>query len=129
MKRMQIEETQWLSFVDDFSRRHAGDIVRVEVQPCGEQLSCIASGMHLQGISFDAEGTRSASLEISVSDDRCHNVTHVVDKPLFIRRALDRADQDLVLQIESARGVITNIILADTASCGGIKPSGHRQMS
>jgi hypothetical protein len=131
MKRAQIDETDWLPFVNDFSRRHIGNNVTIEVRRPRGSRRCIADHMRLQGISFDTEGTRSASVEISAFDDRGHSVTHIIDKPLYIRRVVDRLAHDVMLEIEPAQGPLTSVVLNEVcrrdvirkSACIGNRPS------
>ncbi len=57
----------------------------------------------LLGISFDMEGTRPSSIELSAGGPGAH-VSHTVELPLYIRLAEDESGAGGTLQIEPSRG-------------------------
>jgi hypothetical protein len=110
MQTQNIPDEQWIDFLNRFSNDHVGWPATIEVLDGDTGPQKIASGLPLQGISFEIKGSRPCSLEISAGDDPNRQVTHVVDMPLHIREA-EEAGGNIDLEIEPARGPITLIHL------------------
>jgi hypothetical protein len=118
METRTIPESQWIEFFDQFSRDHAGWRATIDVLDPQTGPQHVAADLPLQGFSFEREGTRPCSVEVSAGDRPTGQVTHVVDMPLHIREAHpdgggDGADVDI--QIEPARGPMTLIHLRSPA--------------
>jgi hypothetical protein len=122
METRTIPEDQWLEFFDRFSREHAGWLATIDVLDPRAGPQHVAAGLPLQGFSFEREGTRPCSVEVSAGDRPTRQVTHVVDMPLHIREAREAeggggggGGGDVDIQIEPARGPVTLIHLRDPA--------------
>ena len=110
MDTRTIPEGNWVDFADRFSRDHVGWLATVQVLDSRSGAQLVADGLPLQGISFDTQGTRPCSVEVSVGETPHGHVRHVVDMPLHIREA-DEPDGSIDLQIEPADGPQTLIHL------------------
>jgi hypothetical protein len=109
MNSRTIPPELWLNFLDDFSREYAGWLATIEVLDGQAGPQNVAVDLALEGISLDVKGTRPSSVDISVGDWSQHHVNHVVDMPMYIRRADD--DGRIDLQFEPARGPTTLVHL------------------
>jgi hypothetical protein len=102
MQSYEVPEDQWLEFFDRFSREHTGWPVTLEVLSGDLGPQRLAHDLPLQGISFDAKGTRACALEVGAGDKPGENYSHRVDLPLHIRVADD--PNGGTIQIEPAQG-------------------------
>ena len=110
MATREIPPDAWRQFFDEFSRRHEGWLVDVEVlADAGAQLE--AEGLPLEGISAD-RGNASVSLAL-VSDDRF--VEHSILRPAQVRVEEEEGEDDdevepgaeAAIEIETEEGEVT----------------------
>ena len=107
MQTYEIPDEQWIGFFDRFSREHANWPVTIEVLSVEAGPERIAQELPLQGISFDASGTRPCTIHVGAGDKPDANTSHVIDMPLHIRVADDEGGDRGTVQIEPARGATT----------------------
>jgi uncharacterized protein DUF5335 len=110
MNTYTIPEDRWIQFFDEFSREHAGWAASIEVLDGQSGPQNLAKDLPLQGFSFDTQGSRPCTIEISAGDQPGRQVTHVIDMPLHIRQATETTG-NIDIQIEPARGPTTLIHL------------------
>jgi len=110
MQTRLVPEDQWVEFCNQFSRDHLGWPATIEVLDPETGPRHIARDLPLSGISFDTKGTRPGSLEISAGDDPDCQVSHVVDRPLYIRE-IEESSGSVDLQIEPGVGPATLVHL------------------
>lgn len=97
-----IPRKEWIPFLDEFTRAHQGQPVRVEVQGRTE-----AQNLPLQGISADDRGSEH-DVNIIVGDERNPGLTHMV--PSAVRLLADNSSGDeATLTIESRDGSRTTV--------------------
>lgn len=111
MEARDIPSEQWLTFINDFSRSHAGDLVSIEVLDNEMGPQHIVDHIPLLGISLDTRGTRPSSLEIAAGDEQVGLIRHVIDLPLAIHMAGGEAEREVALEIEPAHGPKTLVVL------------------
>ena len=109
MNTCEINDEQWISFFDRFSREHAGWPVTIEMLAGESGPQQLARELPLQGFSFDAAGTRPCTIRVSAGDDPAATVSHAVDMPLHIRVADDERSGAGTIEIEPAQGPATLI--------------------
>lgn len=85
MASRSIPKSEWLQFFDNFSRQHEGWWATVEVmgEDMGDQTE--VKELPFQGISLDTKGSRGQMISISVGDSPEDQVTHMIDRPAFVR--------------------------------------------
>src|SRR5688500_16715363 len=104
MRTYELPDEQWLNFFDRFSREHASWPVTVEVLSRETGPQRLVEEQPLQGISFDAAGSRPCTIHIGAGDAPSANFTHVIDLPLHIRVADDESRGMGTIEIEPAQG-------------------------
>jgi len=109
MKTSEIDDEQWISFFNRFSKEHAGWPVTIEMLDGQTGPQRLASELPLQGLSFDAEGTRPCTISVSAGDDPSATLSHTVQMPLHIRVAEDESRNSGTIEIEPADGPATLI--------------------
>jgi hypothetical protein len=80
MQTREIPPNQWRQFFDDFSKRHDGWIVDLEVvgREIGDQQE--VNDLPLVGITADVKGSERR-LEITAGKTTDSHVTHIIDRP------------------------------------------------
>ena len=111
MRDYEIPEKQWIQYFDGFSKAHAGWPVTIEVLTAETGPQRIANNLALQGISFDAAGSRPCTIMVGAGDGPRANLQHVIDLPLHIREVMDDQSGDITIEIEPARGAVTLVHL------------------
>jgi len=109
MNTSEIDDEQWISFFNRFSKEHAGWPVTIEMLAGDSGPQRLASELPLQGLSFEAEGTRPCTVRIGAGDDPALTVSHTVHMPLHIRVAEDERSGSGTIEIEPADGPATLI--------------------
>jgi len=109
MTTNEIDDEQWISFFDRFSRDHAGWPVTIEMLAGESGPQRLARELPLQGVSFDGCGTRPCTVRVGAGDDPGATVSHTVDMPLHIRVADDNNGSCGTIEIEPAQGPATLI--------------------
>lgn len=102
MRTYEVPEDQWIRFFDRFSQDHAGWPVTVEVLGRETGPQRLLQEQPLQGISFDAQGSRPCTIQVGAGDQPSANFSHVIDMPLHIRVADDESRG--TIEIEPADG-------------------------
>jgi hypothetical protein len=106
MGAMEIKRDQWVKFFDDFSKKHEGWIVTLEVigSDLGDQEE--ANGLPLVGISADLKD-RENRLEIITGGRPDADVTRFVDVPKHVWVKTSNEPGDEAVEIESDDGTRT----------------------
>jgi hypothetical protein len=110
MQTREVPTHEWVPFLDDFSRRHQGEPVTVEVfdRELGAQREM--RSMPLIGVSVDLkDGTEQ--IEVIAGDEPRSHLMHAIAKPARVHLASSEAGADQALQIESADGSTTLVRL------------------
>ena len=102
----EIPRKRWNKFFDDFSRKHEGWIVTLEVlgSDLGDQDQ--AAGLPLSGISADLKD-RESRIEIIVGGKPEAHLTHIIEGPKRIW--VEESDEGLheAVEVESEDGTAT----------------------
>ena len=99
----EIPRTEWTSFFNDFSRKHEGHGVTLEVfgPEIGDQLE--ERDFFLSGISAETENGRD-KIEIMIGGSPDRHLTHVIAKPTKVGFEKTLPGTKGALQIKSADG-------------------------
>jgi Family of unknown function (DUF5335) len=106
MQTRDIPREQWIKFFDDFSRRHEGWIVTLEVlgSDIGDQEE--ANNLPLVGISADVKA-RENRIEIIVGGRPDADVTRFIERPKRVWVKEPGITGDEAIEVESEDGVKT----------------------
>jgi len=104
MQTKEIQPNEWPKFFDNFSRKHEGEILNIEIlgRDIGAQLE--EKGLALEGITAEAAGNRIVIMAGGRPDD---HVTHAVDYPTEVNIERTEEGDDAALAINSADGTTT----------------------
>lgn len=99
MPYRQIPRADWVSFLDGFSRSHAGWLATVEVVSERAPAAVEARQLPLEGIVADVKGRRDHRISILLGQSGQTRVTHAVLDPKTLRfeRTSDGSDRGLEL--------------------------------
>jgi hypothetical protein len=106
MQSKEIPREQWISFLDDFSKRHAGWVVTMEVlgSDLGDQEE--SAVLPLVGISADVKDGENR-IEVMVGGRPDANLTHIIDGAKRVLLTQSEAEQHDAVEIESDDGTRT----------------------
>jgi uncharacterized protein DUF5335 len=106
MQAREIPREEWIRFFDDFSKRHEGWIVTLEVigSDIGDQE--MAAGLPLVGISADLKG-RENRIEIIIGGRPDADVTRIINTPKRVWHKPPKGVADACVEVESEDGVTT----------------------
>lgn len=104
MQTKEIQENEWPKFFDNFSRRHEGEILSIEILGAEIGAQPEENGLPLQGITADATGS---TIVIMAGGKPDHHVTHSINRPTSV--SVERTDEgdDEALEIKAADGATT----------------------
>ncbi len=110
MPTNEIPRQQWVTFCNEFSLRHFGESVMVEVfgEILGDQIE--AKGLPFEGISADikvSSPNQPDHISITLGDSKSAHITHTITAPKALRLAAGQENTRDVLEIENDRGVTT----------------------
>lgn len=110
MQTNDIPTHEWVPFLDEFSQRHLGQPVTVEVlsQAIGVQREAVA--LPLVGVSVDLKDD-SEQIDVIAGDSPHAHVMHAVPSPVRVQLARDDDGRDQALQLISADGTTTLVRL------------------
>ena len=104
MQTKEIQQNEWSKFFDNFSRKHEGEILSVEIlgTDIGAQLE--EKGLALEGITAEATGN---TIVIMAGGRPDVHVTRSVNRPTGV--SIERTDEgdDEALAIKAADGTTT----------------------
>jgi uncharacterized protein DUF5335 len=106
MQTRDIPREQWIKFLDDFSKRHKGWIVTLEIlgSDIGDQHE--ANNLPLVGISADVKA-RENRVEIIVGGRPDADMTHFIERPKHIWVKEPSVSGDEAIEVESEDGIKT----------------------
>ena len=93
MRSREIARDEWTSFLNELSRLHLGQRVRVEIVSDGVGVRTEAKDLPLLGISTDRDGGGRELIEVILGDSPAAHLTHAVAYPTWVHAAED--DQGL----------------------------------
>ena len=106
MPTIEINRDKWREFFDDFSRRHQGRLVTIEMlgPDLGDQVE--ASLLPLEGIVVESGDGSELQIEIIVGEKPDSHISHTISSPSSIWQKQTDEGADEVLEIESADGTV-----------------------
>jgi hypothetical protein len=108
MRTQEVQKHEWVPFLDEFSRRHVGEPVTVEVLGPDLGAQREAESLPLVGVSVDlADGGDNEQIEVIAGDSPSAHVTHAVRRPSGVALATADSGADEALQIRSEDGTTT----------------------
>ena len=81
MQTRDIPHDQWHTFLDDFSRRHAGECVSIEALEGQNGRHALASNVRLVGITDDPKNSEGEMIEVMAGDSPDSQTNHEVRSP------------------------------------------------
>ena len=109
----QIRTDNWLTYLNDFSRRNVGRTARVEVLSENLGVQGEVEKLPLQGITFDKGGSLNSSLEIILGGGGAADMRHSTHTVPQVRRIVAKFRSDAredALEIESEDGARTILV-------------------
>lgn len=107
MQTRQIPKTEWPLFLENFSRRHEGWLVKLEIlnPEIGAQVA--ATGLVLEGLTGDRGDVTGNTITIMAGNTPDDHLTHSISHPTEV--SLERTDggADAALSIKSVDGTIS----------------------
>lgn len=76
-----IARNEWNHFFKNFSKRHRGERVTIEVADAGHEGKVLARELPLEGISADYKGTGENDLSIMAGETPQDHIVHSVTRP------------------------------------------------
>lgn len=100
MQSQEIPQDQWQTFFDDFSKRHVGQPVTIELinREYGDQPEGIR--LPLVGVSLDPKDSSGQLIEIMVGGQTEADVNHIVRRAVRVLVAKSDDGQDRALEID-----------------------------
>jgi len=115
MRTREISRDEWKPFLDQLSRVHLGQKVRVEILSDGVGVRTEARNLPLLGITTDHDGGNRDLIEVILGDSPDAHLTHAVEEPTWVHAAED--DHGLsAVSIVAADGSKTVVHFARPAS-------------
>jgi len=104
MLTREIKQQEWQPFFDDFSRKHEGRKVSIEIigPEIGAQVE--ESGLVFVGIAGESERSVNSSIIIMVGVSANDHVTHSIRRPTQVSLEHDGKGEDLALAIQGVDG-------------------------
>jgi hypothetical protein len=102
MMTREIPQDQWMPFLNDFSRRHQGERVTVEVLQGEEGIHALATNVPLVGITDDPKNSEGEMIEVMAGDSPDNQVTHDIRRPCCVRVAAADDGRDVAVAIDSS---------------------------
>jgi hypothetical protein len=101
MQTRQIPKSEWPAFLDRFSRRHEGWLVKLEIlnPDLGAQVQW--SGLTLKGLTDEWDEAEGNSITIMAGDQPDAHVTHSICNPTEVSLELTDGGADVALSIKS----------------------------
>ena len=109
MRTLDIPHDQWPSFFNEFSRRHAGECVSIEVLEGQSGRHALASNVRLVGITDDPKNSEGEIVEVMAGDSPDTQTNHEVRTPRAVRVAFGDDGSEMAVEIES-RSMPTTLV-------------------
>jgi hypothetical protein len=105
MRTRQIPKSEWPTFLDHFSRKHEGWLVKLEIfnPDLGAQLE--GTGLALQGLTDEWDEAGGNTIMIMAGNEPDNHVTHSIMNPTEVSLEHTEGGADVALSIKSADGI------------------------
>lgn len=116
----EIKRQDWPVFLNDFSRRHLGESVTIQIltSDLGNQFE--AKQLPLLGITADNKSSEGELIEVMVGDSPQRNTNRLIRNPEHVRLAKSDDGIDQALEIESP-GQTTLILRLEGTQAPGVQ--------
>ena len=106
MKTKEIPKNEWPKFFDNFSRKHEGWSVTLEIlgTELGAQIQ--ERELALAGIVDECDETHGNRIVIMLGEKPDDHITHIIGNPTQVSLEHTEGDADVALAIKSADGVM-----------------------
>jgi Family of unknown function (DUF5335) len=114
MPTQEIPSYEWSRFVDEFSRRHEGWLVSIEILNGENGNQMLVRDVPLEGITVDANEVGEDQITIIAGVDPNAHLSHTVASPdrIWLKQSAEGADD--ALEIESFEGTVLITFLSAT---------------
>jgi hypothetical protein len=106
MSDVAIPREQWKEFLDEFSERHRGWLVRLEIHDRDTEEEVGSHYLPLHSIELDTEDAHNPRINVSVDSDH-KLIKHVLFRPSRLMLGLTSIGADESLLIESLNTTTT----------------------
>ncbi len=109
----EIERDRWQAYLDDFSKRNAGRVARVEVMSEDVGAQEAAEMLPLEGVTFERKGSAAPAVEIMLGGAGSGDARHLTHTVTGVRRIVPKAGADGredALEIEAGDGSKTILV-------------------
>jgi len=103
MQTKEIQPKEWRKFFDDFSRKHQGTRVGVEILGLEIGAQTEDEGLALEGITVEGDEVSGNTLIIMVGASADDHITHSIKRPIQVSLGTDKG-ADFALAIKGMDG-------------------------
>lgn len=109
MESQDVPASQWPELLDQFSRRHHGQDVHVEILGPGIGLHQEADGIPLLGVIAEPGSTGDQKIDVMAGGPRGTLISHAIEHPSRIRLCEWNDGISAELEIEARDGHLTRV--------------------
>lgn len=115
MHTKEIQQTDWQKFFDNFSRKHKGTPVDLEIlgREIGAQTE--ETGLALQGITAERHRTSGDTIMIMLGANVDDHMTHSISRPTLVSLEQTNEGEDFALAIKGGDESTTLLRFQSTA--------------
>ena len=114
MQTRQIPKSEWPRFLDVFSRKHEGWLVKLEIFNPNIGAQVEESGLVLEGLTDEWDETKGNTIMIMAGNTPDDHLTHSISQPTEVAFQQTDAGADAALAIKSADGTTTLLSFRET---------------
>lgn len=107
MQTRQIPKSEWPAFLDVFSRKHEGWLVKLEILSADIGAQVQETGLVLEGLTDELDEAEGNTIMIMAGNTPDDHLTHSISQPTEISLQQTDAGADAALSIKSADGTTT----------------------
>ena len=106
MRTKEIPKDEWPKFIDNFSRKHEGWLVTLEMIGAEFGAQVQERELTLQGIVHEWDEIQGNQIVIMIGEKRDDHITHRIGSPTQVSLEQTDGEADVALAIKSADGVM-----------------------
>jgi uncharacterized protein DUF5335 len=100
MSNVAIPSDDWKEFLDSFSERHRGRLVRIEIHDLQTEENVDSEFMRLNSIELDTEDPGNSRINVTVELDR-KEIKHVLFRPSRVTVQMSESSAEESLNVHS----------------------------
>jgi len=104
MQTKEIQQIEWRQFFNDFSRKHQGSPVGIEVLGSELGAQSAGNGLPLEGITAEWNEVSGNKIMIMIGANADEHVTHSINQPTQVSLEQTDEDADVALAIKAIDG-------------------------